>query len=196
MDTIKQFQAFKPNCIICNKQNSLSVHGNIVESVGDHKIVTLLNYSDIIFRKNIATFTNLNKTTMSKEALDRESFNSKKYENLAFENNEISFDHKFPFKLRIFFRSQCKEQHYAYVSRSIILSHSSPDITKGYTIQEEFFALEGYEISSIPKLNQINVFNLKISDEPVVLPLMDLKDFNYDDPEKFVKKMQNIFLLA
>ena len=94
------------------------------------------------------------------------------------------------------FKVICPLGHYSYNSRNINISKKSPDITKGYPVVAETLTYDKYKVISSITENKTSIFNYDISKKPVVIPYMEITAFPLDDAEKFVKKVQNILLLA
>jgi len=195
---LKEFTNYRRNCIVCENKNIMMMTGNMKEEIDDSEIHCIFNYLLPIFRKDFMTFAIANIATFAPDDfLDMETLNKDKYDTLLInKDGYLSFDNDFHFKMKFRLRVFCPQGHYSYESRFIRLSDKSPDITKGYPVANEALAHENYRVVSNNIDRTTAIFNFKASKEPIVVPHMEIINFPHDDMDKFVKKVQNILLLA
>lgn len=195
---LKEFTSYRKTCIVCDATNVIVMNGSLKEDVGNSEIHCIFNYLFPIFRRNFMTFGAANIATFtSDETLDMSTLNRDKYETFLIDRDGyVSFDYAFRFKMKLRFRAFCPDGHYSYDSRQIRVSDKSPDITKGYPVEAETLMCQSYKIVSNPIQKTTAIFNFNASKEPIVVPYMEIINFPHDTADNFVRKIQNILLLA
>lgn len=176
----------------------MTMTGRIKETIGDDCIQVMLYSMLPIIRKNFITFGISSVGFHAyNELLDSSTFNKDKYNSFIINKDGYAeFDVEFEYKMKLNFRVACPLGHYAYTSRFIKISDKSPDISKGYPIISEELSCRDYRIVSKIQDKETIIFNADPEVEPFVIPYTDVKSFPTDDPDKFVKKVQNILLLG
>jgi hypothetical protein len=195
---LNEFIDFGKNCIVCGGPTILTMSGSIKEEIGSDTIRCLFSYLVPVIRKNFITFAVSSFHVVSlNDFLDTSTFNKQKYSSFLL-NSEgyISFDYDFSFKMKLMLNVMCPQGHYSYASRLIRVSDTSPDITKGWPVASEQLNCDIYQVISKQIEDKTYIYNIENPQNPVIIPYMDIKSFPNDDPDKFVKKVQNILLLA
>lgn len=193
-----EFSSFRKNCIVCNAKTSTTMIGTMTEVVGNETIHSIFNYKIPIFRKDFFTFAVASSGVFAASDLfDIDTLNQDKYKSFIInKDGYVSFDIDFNFKMRLNMRGACPNNHYAYISRNIVVSRISPDITKGYPIIVEDLSYGKYKVISNIVDKTTSIFNINEEKEPIIIPYMDVISFPVDSIDKFEKKIENILLLA
>lgn len=195
---LNEFINYRKRCMVCGNKNILMMTGTLRENIGDTSVHCIFNYIIPVLRKDFMTFAIGNFAILTPDqSLDLETLNKDKYNTFVLKNYDtVSFDRAFAFKMKLNFRVSCPEHHYVYNSRSIKVSNKSSDITKGYPVINEEIVCDNYRVVSSMVDKATYIFNYESSNEPTTIPYMDMSSFPCDDSEKFIKKIQNILLLA
>lgn len=195
---LNEFINFRPNCLVCDTKNIVSMSGSLKEDIDESSIHSIFSYLVPVLRKDFTTFALANFAVFSPDDLiDIETLDKDKYNTLVInKDNHIVFDREFYFKMKFSLRCFCPEKHYSYSSRNIRVSDKSPDITKGYPVETESLTYKSFQVVSNNLLKTTSIFNYDVSENPRVIPYMSITSFPHDDSEKFVKKIENILLLA
>lgn len=196
--TLDEFIGFRPNCLVCGAENILSINGTMAEMFDDLKVLSIFVFSDSINRKRFLTFSSHNMMVTGNAFADVETLNTIKYSSFVLnkETNTVQYDRDFVYKNKFTLVCGCPQGHYSYSSRAIKVSNKSCDITKGYAVMKEELHYESYKVVSDKKSTSTLIFNFEVSADPITIPYKDITTFPYDDADKFVKKIQNILLLA
>lgn len=192
---IKSFIKYNSYCPVCNSTTSLSIIGNLQETIDTSTVYCKFSFQNPIIRKNFLTFSSAKLGIYSPdEFVDLDTLNKNKYATLHIKDGYVAFDLDFKFKMYFSLSVSCINNHYSYSSRRIIVSNSSPDITKGYPIIQETINYLGYSIISNTKNNTTSISTS--TSTPITIPIIDINSFPLNDPERFAKRVQNILLLA
>lgn len=195
---LNEFIRFRKNCIICNQPTRVAVQGVIQETLGEEDEVALVyHFSDCINRKKFITFASQKYLLVPSSSFDTEMYNTDKFSSFVLcKDGYAEFDREFQFKMRISLTASCPHNHYSYTSRRIKITHESMDITKGYPVIMEELRCGDYRVVSNNKTEKTFVYNHEVSNDPIVIPYKNITSFPCDDQDKFIKKLQNIMLLA
>lgn len=195
---LNEFMNYRKKCIVCDSATVVNLTGTLQEEIGDYSAVCVFHYMLPVVRKEFVTFALSEIGILNlDDRMDYDSLHKSKYRTFLIKKDGYAgFDEKFNFRMKMGFRVSCGNGHYSYESRIIKISDKSPDITKGYPVVAETLAHGKYKVVSSPTENKTSVYNFDASKEPVIIPYMEITSLPTDDPEKFVKKVQNILLLA
>ena len=174
------------------------ITATLKENIDGSQVNCMVNYLLPVIRKEFITFAASSVAIFSaSEFLDLDTLNKDKYNTFTInKDGYVCFDYDFDFKIKMQLKSVCPAGHYTYSSRNIIVSHKSPDITKGYPIINETLSCENYKVNVNLAEKTTSIYNYESSKKPVIIPFMEISSFPCDDPQKFIKKIQNILLLA
>jgi hypothetical protein len=194
---LNEFLNYKEHCPICSKRLFLYMEGMMTEEINTIPVNTVCLYGDAIRRKKYLTFAASDFALLSTmKDIDHQAFNTRKYSEFTlYDNNVVEFDQEFIFKFRITLSLICQSKHYSYSSRSIKISNTSPEITKGYQQVLEEASSNKYSILSDRKKKQTAIFS-KDTDEPIVMPFKEVSKFPINNITKFNNKIQNMIILA
>jgi hypothetical protein len=193
---LKDFINYRPICLVCGDSTVLNMSGTLEETIGEDFICSLFSYESPVFRKNFITFAESHFAMfMPGENFSKEIYRTK-YNSFILDNNIVSFDDVFPFKMKLTFNMTCQSRHYSYGSRDVRITNDSPDITRGYNVANEWAASKSYRVLSNFKKQKTYIYNLSKTRTPAVISFMDISIFPCNDEEKFEKKMENLLLLA
>jgi hypothetical protein len=195
---LNEFIGFRKQCLICGKDNKISMQGTINETLDDNMISVFYNFFDCVNRKKFITFSYHQYVVFAPGIeIDTETLNTNKYSTFVLrKDGYVEFDKMFEFKMRITISSTCSDKHYSYTSRKIRINEQSMDISKGYPVQEEELNNANYKIVSNHKTKKTHISNTEIDSKPITIPFKEIDSFPYQDDDRFVKKLQNILLLA
>lgn len=194
---LNEFINHNKNCIVCGHRTMMIMAGTMQEKIENSAIHCIFSYMIPVVRKEFTTFAVGNFALFTPdELIDVDTLNREKYETFSInKDGYVKFDLPFQYKMKLTLKVMCHDQHYSYSSRMIRISNKSPDITKGYPISTEEIAFEKYKVISNLEKKQTSIFNFNASKKPVVVQYMDVASFPREE-DKFVKKVQNILLLA
>jgi len=196
---LDEFINFRRNCLVCGEPNRVSLQGVIQEQLGDdeYEIATVYHFTDCVDRKKFITFASQKYLLIPSGDLDVDTYNTDKFSSFVLsKDGYVEFDKEFQFKMRIGMTSACPRAHYSYSSRKIKISEKSMDISRGYPVITEELRCGNYRVISNSKTDKTSIFNTEVSNEPIIIPRREITSFPYDDQDKFIKKLQNIMLLA
>lgn len=199
---INSFLHFRSNCIVCDMKNRLLMRGSMIEDIWNIPVTSIFYFQQPVIRKDFITFSINSLVRLSSYqdyGIDVDTLDINKYSSfILHSNNIITFDKEFSYKMKLSFIMTCPSGHYSYSSRKIIISDTSPDITKGYDVMTEELRCGQYKVHSDKKINETHIFNTesKESRSPIVIPYKEIISFPYDDDERCIKKIENILLLV
>jgi hypothetical protein len=195
---LNEFIRFRKNCVVCSEPNRVVLQGVIQETLGeDDEITVVYHFSDCLDRKKFITFATQKYLLIPGSDLDPEMYNTDKFSSFVLgKDGYVEFDREFQFRMRLALSSACPHSHYSYTSRKIKITGKSMDISRGYPVVTEELRCGGYRVICNSKADKTFVYNLEVSNDPIVIPYRDIANFPHDDQDKFVKKLQNIMLLA
>jgi|ERR1700722_6532836 len=198
MLNLNEFIGFRKQCLICGADNKISMQGTINERLDDNMVSVFYNFFDCINRKGFITFSSHQYMIFAPGMeVDTETFNTNKYSTFVLRKDGYAeFDKMFEFKMRITISSECPDKHYSYTSRKIRINEQSMDISKGYPVELEELNSANYKIVSNCKSKETYITSVEKKNQPATIPYKEIDSFPYEDDDKFVKKIQNILLLA
>lgn len=197
MKTLNEFLNYHTNCIICKAPNLTMMSMASKEVLGDDIVTCSGYYVMPVIRKKFITFAVSSlKRGSRNDFLDLDTYHSDKYRSFTIDNeNRVSFDYNFNYKMKMFFSMACHNKCYSYKSRQIIVSNTSSDITRGFGIETESIYYKNYMVTSNTKEQKTYIF-VGDAPEPIEIPYMPISKLPLNNAKKFRIKMRNISLLA